>query len=64
MHLGGLLSTQEANSYASVFLCFVLSNLTRASITPWFVHTPHVYHFLISKLELFEFLIAKGMENI
>ena len=34
MHLGGLLSTQEArvaDSYAS----FVLSNLPRASITPW-----------------------------
>ena len=36
MHLGGLLSTQEArvalgNSYAS----FVLSNLPHASITPW-----------------------------
>ena len=36
MHLGGLLSTQEAraalgDSYAS----FVLSNLRRASITPW-----------------------------
>ena len=36
MHLGGLLSTQEArvargDSYAS----FVLSNLLRASITPW-----------------------------
>ena len=29
MHLGGLLSTQD--SYAS----FVLSNLPRASITPW-----------------------------
>ena len=36
MHAGGLLSTQEArvargDSYAS----FVLSNLPRASITPW-----------------------------
>ena len=36
MHLGGLLSTQEArvalgDSYAS----FVLSNLPRAPITPW-----------------------------
>ena len=36
MHLGGLLSTQEArvargDSYAP----FVLSNLPRASITPW-----------------------------
>ena len=36
MHLGGLVSTQEArtalsDSYAS----FVLSNLRRASITPW-----------------------------
>ena len=36
MHLGGLLSTQEArvargDSYSS----FVLSNLPRASITPW-----------------------------
>ena len=30
MYLGGLLSTQE-DSYAS----FVLSNLLRASITPW-----------------------------
>ena len=45
MHLGGLISTQEArvargDSYAS----FVLSNLLRASITPW-LHL-HVYHFL------------------
>ena len=45
MHLGGLVSTQEArtalsDSYAS----FVLSNLRRASITPW-LHA-HVYHFL------------------
>ena len=42
MHLGGLLSTQEArvDSCAS----FVLSNLLRASITPWL--PLHVYHFL------------------
>ena len=38
MHLGGLLSTQEARvSYAS----FVLSNLPHASITPW-LHAAHL----------------------
>ena len=42
MHLGGLVSTQEAraalgDSYAS----FVLSNLRRASITPW-LHATHL----------------------
>ena len=34
MHLGGLLSTQEAR-VADFYASFVLSNLPRASITPW-----------------------------
>ena len=52
MHLGGLLSTQEArvtiascDSYAS----FALSNLPRVSITRYSC-TLHAYHFLITQL--------------
>ena len=42
MHLGGLLSTQEAR-VADFYASFVLSNLPRASITPWL----HAARFLI-----------------
>ena len=36
MHLGGLLSTQEARvALGYSYTSFVLSNLPRASITPW-----------------------------
>ena len=34
MHLGGLLSTQEAR-VADFYASFVLSNLPRTYITPW-----------------------------
>ena len=43
MHLGDLLSTQEAR--VALYASFVLSNLQRASITPNGC-TLHVYHFL------------------
>ena len=44
MHLGGLLSTQEARDALGYYASFVLSNLPRASITPWLLSC-NVYHF-------------------
>ena len=35
MHLGALLSTQEARDALDSYASFVLSSLPRASITPW-----------------------------
>ena len=57
MHLGGLLSTQEARVFAS----FVLSNLPRASITRW-LHAARL-HFLNRKQDA-KILALRGLRCV